>query len=716
VGVLEDCAEFVQLMSAGKAVFRRGSAADGLADRLVDLIAGTRVPPRTTTVFASSEDIARPELRDYLHGQVDNGQHVTVTVFDPGRFTAVDDPVILEQARDLLGVDVSRPDGEAAHLTPASTTAQREAVRTLRADPGPASQEKLSTFLTGRPAGLTDETGWLADHSGLLGVPLSLFGDEPGYDLRALDSPAPVSRTGLEEALHGTFAPVPLPQVIDEIRSGRARAALVHGWRPGATDAEMRWLVRGDDGVARWAVNGPDGVLPEFSVDGAEDLRTRLLEQVDTTTLFLAPDGTAYTPEPPAPTVVVDHGFHLSVNTRTSGRAALVGTWEPGLLTPNEREILEEVERFDGDSVAVRVRRGPALRGLSTLEPAQSYELDWILRNNTTLPLVVATENNDELLWTTTQLHERSAVQPVADGFRKVYDVMGPSGRRDRYGTLTTDVLTRGLSLARTAPDIAMPELRSMVASHTWAIGAERFREHIDAVRTEEAADQIVRMLQQHDERMLATDRLLGGTIGASPFARPEVALPAYRALVTTALRAAGDPARAGRPSIQPANAWITEPIEPHTSPVDENFLIGYLTDRPVPLQGETGAYLLGLLWLREMVQAMLSEAGGLTPADGLAVIKAKGELPGERAARSPRQPETQRAHAIITEGLIGILFPESSKGTAADRQKLLEAIDCLTGEDRVAWLYIVKNQVRPHFPAHQVQLSQLTNTIVTCH
>ncbi|WP_306204562.1 hypothetical protein [Actinoplanes sp. RD1] len=704
MGVLEDCADFVTVMGAGKALFRHGSAAEGLPDRLIDLIGDVTVPPGTVTLFASSEDIARPQLRDYVRGEVTKGGHVAVTVFDPGQFTVVDDLALLERARDQLGVDV-------ADLRPPSTVAQREAVASLRADASPPSQEKLTDYLSGRPDGLTDEPGWLADRSGLLGVPLSLFGAEPGYDLRVLGSPAPVTRTGLEEALGGTFARIALPQIVDEIAEGRARAVLVHGWSPGATEPELRWLIRDDDGVARWAVNAPDGILPAFTSDGAADPRTRLLEQAGTTALFLGPDGTAY-----APAVVADDTFRLSVDTSGPGRTMLVGPWDEGLLTPTQRELLAEAGRTDADVVLVNVRGGRSVNGPSTLEPAQSRALHSILKNNPQMPLVLATEANDQLMWLVTQQHQRSAIQPVPDGFVRVWDVMGPDGRRDRYGALAPEILARGRSLARTAPDIVPPELRNLLASNTWEEAAGRFHEHIDSVRTQDAADLIARLIEQHDQRLLKTDRLLGGTIGASPFAEPEVALPAYRTLVTTALRAAADPALAGQPPIAPANAWITEPIGPHTRTADDRFLLGYLTDRRVPFDAEVGDYMLTLLWLREMVQAMLTAATGLAPADGIAVMKAKGELDGERAARPVMQPETLRAHAVIAETLFGTIFPAQGLGADADRQALLESIDCLTGEDRVAWLYIVKNQVRPHFPAADAQLTELVNTIVTCH
>jgi len=714
VGVLEDCAEFVNLMSAGKMLFRHGSAADKIADGLVDLIGNTAVRAGTTALFVSKTDamdVNQERLRNYVHGELDKGLHITVTVFDPEQLTLVEDQALLEQTRDLLGVDVNLPGGEA--LTSKQTTDQREALRNLIADPSAPSQEKLTTYLADRPPGLTDASGWMADHSGLLGVPLSLFGNE-NFNLSALDSSAPVTRRGLEKALNGTFGRVGLPQVVDEINKGRLDAALVHGWSPGAANPDMRWLIRGKDGTARWAVNGPDGTLPEFTKFGADDARTRLLEQPDTTVLLLGQDGIAYTPQPAPPPVAAGQDLHLSVSTRTSGRSALIGEWD--IQSPIQRELLEQAERFDGDSILVNVRRGPSVRGLTTLEPPQSRALNSILKNNTEIPLVLATESNDQLRWMTTQLHQRSAIQPVADGFEKLYEVMGPGAQRDRYGALTDEVMFRGASLAQTAPDSVMPEVRKLVASNSWAEAAQFFRDNIESVRTEEAAEQTVEMVRQYDKHLLDRDQMLGGTIGSSPLFAPDVSLPAYRTLVTTAVRAANDPTLAGKASIEPVNGWITEAIARHSQTVDENFLFSYLTNRPVPLEGAAGEYMMGLIWLREMVQAMLSGATKLAPVDGLAVMKAKGELDGERAARSVRAPEILRAHAVIAENLIGTLFPDQGMGTVADRQKLLEALDCLTGEARVAWLYIYKNQVKPYFPQHDQALNTQINYIVTCH
>ena len=115
MGVLEDCAEFVNLMSAGKMLFRHGSAADKIADGLVDLIGNTAVRAGTTALFVSKTDamdVNQERLRNYVHGELDKGLHITVTVFDPPAFNQWTE--VMAQVADALAKLVAEGGTEAA--------------------------------------------------------------------------------------------------------------------------------------------------------------------------------------------------------------------------------------------------------------------------------------------------------------------------------------------------------------------------------------------------------------------------------------------------------------------------------------------------------------------------------------------------------------------------------------------------------------------------
>ncbi|WP_285691947.1 hypothetical protein, partial [Actinoplanes sp. NBRC 103695] len=108
-----DCANFPVLIEAGKAVLRRGSDPDVIDRRLLDLVSGTRVPAPATTLFVSSADLRDmeflAELRSYLHRELSRDLHPTVSLFDPGSFTLVDDFAVLDAARRSLGADINLP-------------------------------------------------------------------------------------------------------------------------------------------------------------------------------------------------------------------------------------------------------------------------------------------------------------------------------------------------------------------------------------------------------------------------------------------------------------------------------------------------------------------------------------------------------------------------------------------------------------------------------
>ncbi|MFV2022116.1 hypothetical protein [Micromonospora sp. LOL_023] len=715
-----NCADFV--IDAGKALFLPGAAPDVVDRQMLDLFGSSTAPPRSTTLFVSAADVQNPDVRDFLRRELDKDLHPTVTIFDPQRSTLVDDFAVLDAARGSLDADINLPptmkvpdavagdvvqvDDSLRRLAPVSTIEQRQALRTLADDSAPAGPDKLARYLEQGPPGLTDGSGPVADHSAMLGVPHALFGDRPGLDLPALlSSPGRVSLADVRRALDGQPTALAPSTVVNELESGRASAALVHGWPPGATEPQTRWLYRDHDGAVRWGIEG----TPKFNRDGSTDPRTRLLEQPQTTALLLGPDGAAIVP-PDAPAVAfepVPSDLHLSVRSRASGNSILLGPWDDDFVGPNQRQIRQVAESLDQLNVPLNVRRGEPREGLSTVESAIADALHMTLENNRDIRVVVATEANDQLTWLATQRHQRSSVHPVDEGWKRLWVATGPDGRSDRYSD-PLDALRRATTLADPLPDTTMPEVRALLASGTWKDAQAFFRDHIDRLRTPDAVDEVVRMVRQNTELSLRGDRLGDGLIRDSPFFVPDVITPAFAMVLKTAVNAGGD----AMPSIEPRKPWLLDEIGPHTQRADENLLFGYLTDRPLNLSSPVGEYMTGLLWLREMVQAMLSAATGITPQDGLSVIRAKGELDGERAARTPGQPEQLRAHAVIAENFMGILFPDQASHSEAER--LLDAIDCLTGEDRVAWYYMIKHMAKPFRPAEQ-DVNRLRDRISNC-
>ncbi|WP_285691998.1 hypothetical protein, partial [Actinoplanes sp. NBRC 103695] len=218
---------------------------------------------------------------------------------------------------DTVAGQVVRVDDSVRRLLPVLTVDQRRALRTLSADTGLAGPGKVERFLGLEPPGLTGEPDPVADHSAQLGVPYAALGDGPGRPLAAvLGSSGRVSLAGLRDAVGGEFTQVAPSVVANQLESGDALVAAVHGWPPGATQPQMVWLYRGSDGKPHWAVEG----TPELSPDGSGDPRTRLLEQPHTTVALLGPGWRVIDPPPRA--VVFEpssSSLFVSVRSRASG-------------------------------------------------------------------------------------------------------------------------------------------------------------------------------------------------------------------------------------------------------------------------------------------------------------------------------------------------------------------------------------------------------------
>jgi len=273
----------------------------------------------------------------------------------------------------------------------------------------------------------------------------------------------------------------------------------------------------------------------------------------------------------------------------------------------------------------------------------------------------------------------------------------------EHYSVLSSGAIDHAHRLAGRGPRVDVPEvLREFLAAPTWT-HAER---HLAANRADLLAPEALAALRRLTDR----HRELVAAYGDHPFFEPDRTLPALAAVLNLAARAAGDPASAPIAPRDPS--LLADQVRP-TTPADESLPLGYLANRPVP--GSSGPFQDGLLWLRQLYLAVLDEdVTHFGPAALLDVVAGKGELEAERAGRGPGAHELHRAHATIALALLGTvgLVPW---GPGPAPHDLVAAIDCLTGQDRVALHFIIAEDFRPRFPASLGDLDLLIESIITC-
>ncbi|MFG1610454.1 hypothetical protein [Actinoplanes sp. NPDC049265] len=736
MAVLEDCLEFLNVTGPGQVLLRTGSTAAALDTRLTDLI-GKTVTSGDVTVFLEVGQSPGAGVSEYLRNLVDKGVDVVVALIDPDTATLITDPGKLLDAQRHLKVDVHAPldavgSGvlpeerlltfdtnalqapagalpEAYRLMPPGKAAQRAALSDLEVSPAPASVERLRNWLSGTRPSLDSSQG---DFSLVAGAHFALFDTMPGGEFGALlESPRPVSLPRLQELLQHPLAPLGSDVVWSEVESGRASAALVSGWADGDARPRAFHLVRNpDDGQMYWSDPLNHGELLPANPDGAIDEHTAILERQNSTALLVNEHGAPYLPVIEA---AADIPSLASVQAQSPAQSLLVGAWPQVARNTIRQQILDAVSDYGGPVIAVDVRRGRRSQGFSILDGTLKTALNESLKRFVAPPVVVATEHNDDLMWMVKNQYDGVVILPSTDrlGSLAGWEVHG-EGQPESYSMLSTGALGRAGELASRALTVPAPQVvREFLGSSSWTDAERYFQENKAELLTPESLAAVQALIDQDHAR--ATTAGPDGVMHKDhPFFVPHRALRAFGAVLNTASRAVNDPTAA---PIAPTDPSLVAEAVPHTAPADESLLFGYLANRTVP--GSAGAVQDGLLWLRQLILAMLDQGvTGLRPDTVLDVLAGKGELEAERAARKPASPEIYRAHASVAEALLGTIDPVHWPRSGAPHD-LIKAIDCLPGLDRVAWHYLIKHDV-PRFASGPAEsdLKFLLEELATCH
>ncbi|WP_088949077.1 hypothetical protein [Micromonospora zamorensis] len=726
---------------AGPGMFLyQGAGSDSMQPnaQVYDLAARTMVADGVALLVPDSA-FKSPTLRAYLRDVVAGDGRLVVVPFgqEDSGLLPLESAV---RAQDMVGIVIGVPGsavqggvptGLGARLVPVESTAElgtparsaaayrllpealvanrRKLAELARADQQPSVTKLVSYSATGgsRTAGGDDFAA--GDLSPLAGVYHARFGDLPNLPLaQLLVSTSPLSRPHLTDALGLHSMPMPLANVLREFESGRAAAALVHAPSDSPTPGSF-WVVKDDAGQLLWA-SGTEPVAPVV-LDGAVDPRVAVLEHPYSEFVVVAPDGSPYRPELPAEPTWTPR---VSANARRTGNTILLGPDRPSAVS---EEIMAALERYDGPSILVNVRRGARSGHGSTLDKLIAESLHHTLAKNPAITLVVATESNDELKFIVADQHGRSSVQPTMKGFERVWDVQGArSPHGETYPSLTPAF---GRALALADPPKAVPSelVANLITQPTWVAAEEYLKQFSADLVNRQVAGELTGLESASVANGERPSRSGNGKIKDSPFYRPDRTLPAFRVLIEQELRAQGDPKPDGGPPLEPQHARITEPIEPHTRTADSSLSLGYLTARGLDaahLGEEVGDYMTGLLWLRELMRAATDvDKTKFSLADARAVVGAKGELEEERAARRPHQPEIFRAHAAVVEAIAKII---AVGGVDANWRELIKAADCLTGTDRLAWHFIFRHVIAPSSEPERAAIKRMQEYLVTCH
>ncbi|WP_433550520.1 hypothetical protein ACQP08_21585 [Micromonospora zamorensis] len=749
--VLADCPEWFTLAGLGVFVYQNeprrspsGTVIDGnnsgsrvIDSRVYDLARQTRPPAGVALIIP---DQPSESLRAYLHDLVAADGQLVVVPFSSKTFGLLDLTGAV-RLQDRLGIVMGVPGSAVnggvptvleARLVPIESTeklgttgrsattyrllpdalvANSQKLGELATGTQPPSVAKLASYSAAGGSSTAGGDGFVAgDLTPLAGVYYATFGDLPQLPLaELLASTSPLSRTGLNAALGWEPRPMPLVNVVREFKSGRASAALVHAPSESRTPGSL-WMVKDHAGKLVWA----NGTQPVASVvlDGAVDERAANLEDPHSEFVLVGPKGLPYRPElPPEPTWTP----RLSANARRSGDTILLGPDGPYAAT---KEIMRQIDLRDGPIVLVNVRRGGPSKHGSTLDELTANSLHHILEKNPAISVVVATEDNDQLKSIVVNQHGRSSVQPTMLGFERFWAVEGPgSSYPEQYQSLTGGALARAVALAD-KPEAGPSELvAGLINQPTWK-GVESYLEqHSSELLTREVVRELTHLESVSVANGERPSRYGIGQVKDHPFYRPNLTLEAHRALIEQGLRAKEDPELGGKRPLEPQHASLMDAIEPHTQTADSSLFLGYLTSRPLDaarLGQAVGDYVTGLLWLRELLQATRNpEITKVDLADVLAVVRAKGELEEERAARRPGQPEIFRAHAAMVAVIADF---ERVGGAPADWRERLKATDCLTGTDRVFWHFMISNVFVPMFPEGKAELRSIREFMAACH
>ncbi|WP_285686182.1 hypothetical protein [Actinoplanes sp. NBRC 103695] len=696
MGVLEDCAEFINTVGPNASVFRTGSAATPLDPGLEDAVRAVS-GSEGHHLLVGTEDVQNPRLAEYVRSATSKGIDLVVDLFDSGTKELVTDPAPLRAAHERLDVAVGTGDG-ANRIVPDAIVRRQSALRTLAEDTAAPSMSRLVDFL----AGLQGEH---FDIGTTLGALAALSGELPGLRMTDLaGSNAPMGRFTAERGLATGFERFDLGGVLSQVDQG-ARA-LVHGWKPGDTEPQT-YLFFADRGQRYWVdvSKGPAGALVETDLEG-DDARL-VMEQPATRVMLLDVHNQAF--PVPAQQARVRDGANPGVTE--------LGAWSaPTAMGNHIREKAASIH--DENVILLQVRRGPKKNGQPTLDVNLKRELAEALRSLHE-PVIVSTESLEDLNGLATVQYDAKVISPQAVGLdRHEWEVVHRGGvNRDRYFELSADLIRRVLQ-ADSAKENLPPMLESLIRSDSWKAVQQLMDSHRPEISTPENAAILKGKVDAADARAAQPNPLGSGTIGEAPFYLPDRTLPALSVLVGIDARVSTDPRWADKESMEPSSPFLTDETRPANVRFDAQTVLGYLTNRAMSLPSdERLEFNMAVVRLRDMFRPLTTdEYGPLTARELEILLGAKGEFADERAQRQPGAPELDLGHAAVAK-MLGEIYDQGLTSVDPDRiRTLVDAIDCFTGEIRVGYHYLFKlvsNSDRPH---EAFAVNQISDELSLCH
>ncbi|WP_189077964.1 hypothetical protein [Mangrovihabitans endophyticus] len=751
MSALDECDEYPLQIGARQYLISTASTATIDHQRLADLAVQTSVPG-DVSVFVASIDVSSPGIRRYLEHLRASGVDAVAVVFDPVTTALVHEGHHLIESQRQLGIPVHVPDpaalpGDAAHRhIPVTTDAQRTT-------PGQAAGHRLvsdsaaeqhrhwqrlidAVTAQGPSPALLSALPRSAPGSDLavhLAVPYALQGNLPGLSVaeELLSSLAPVTPATLEGALRGTFQRIEPAVLAGEFDHGNASAMLAHGWLADRSPAWF-WLYRDPAGELRWLDPRPgaESVSPARlvttvdgipSLDGDESPLAALLEQADTTALLIDADNNAYTPKRQTPAAAEPAHVPAAGTTRLSDHTVLVGAWyQDGKYAANASSL----EAYTGPAtiIAVKVRHeilkdfdpvGNRYFSRKVLQRGLAERFTATLARTDTARIAFLTETAPELESLALSLGA-SVVSARAGADVGTFAVRAPGGSFEEVYQALGNGVWETAHAGATPPPVLPEPLRELVFAPTWPEAQLRYQQHAETFRDPMTLESLSAY------RAAASD--IAGRHDL-PVRFEDRTITAFELLVRTGIDAPAS--SVAQPDATAAQQFPTDPVVPQEREPSVDFLFGYLTDRPLTAEAEAaGSLPAATIWLRALVGHVVG--GTLTPDDLLTLMRAKGELDAERAHRQPGDREVLRGYASVIAALNELVssadppaVPTAAATTPLTAEwltdRLREAGDCFTGQDRVVLLGLAKSY-QAHWPERADTVQSILDWITDCH
>ena len=698
MGVLDDCPEFINTVGPNVSLFRTGSAStpvDGRLEGAVRAAAGSA----GHHLLVSTQDVDNLNLGKYVRSATAMGIDLVVDLYDGDTMGLVTDPEQLDRARELLGAAVGTGEGT-GRLVPEAIVRRQNALRTLAEDSAPPSMSRLGDFLSGLE-------GEHFDIGTMLGALVALGGELPGLSTAGLaGSNAPMASFTAERSLGTGFVLFDVGEVVAAV--DRGARALVHGWLPGSTHPQT-FLFFSDGGTRYW-VDPSKGSAEALTETAFEDGDARLMLEQPTARVLLLDENNQALPVP--------RRSVASVRDRENPNVTRVGSWSAPTRTASQ--IREKAGSFGENVILLQVRRGPNKDGKPTLDEHLKRQLAealrlWRLKN----PVVVSTESLEALNGLAAVQYNAKVIAPLSVGMNGLeWEVVHPGGvSRDRYFAFP-DGLFHRVRQAGAAKEWLPPMPASLLNSGSWKGVEEFMNRHRSAISTPDNVELLKKEVDAANARAVLRNPLGSGTIGEAPYYQRDRTLPALSVMLDIDVRALTDPHLAGRESMEPLSPFVTDEVPPTNTRFDAKTILGYLTGRAMSLPSDQRlAFNAAVVRLRDMFRPLISAEYGPIITEELAILLgAEGEWASEWEKRHPGAPELHLGHAEVAK-VIGDIYQRGlTEVDPAVISKLADAIDCFTGEIRVAYHYLFKLVANPARPREAPAVKQVGDVVSLCH